>query len=142
MHLTKLPCLEPEIVLSPPDFPLMNLFKREEITTASAASSQKQFFQTFNKLVAITPRMDKEHKIPQYQKTTEVNSLKVEKPKYNMKSLKRNTQFNNGHWSELEHRNFMKGYEVCGRQWAQIAKEFVKTRSRIQVISHAQQFIK
>jgi hypothetical protein len=36
----------------------------------------------------------------------------------------------------------LEGYKVYKRQWTKIAKEYVKTRTPVQVCSHAQQFVK
>lgn len=49
---------------------------------------------------------------------------------------------NEGTWNADEHDRFLKGLEQCGRNWTKIAKEYVKTRSRTQVASHAQKYFK
>ena len=42
-------------------------------------------------------------------------------------------------WSVEEHELFLTGVRACGRgQWRQISKNFVKTRTPVQVASHAQ----
>lgn len=47
---------------------------------------------------------------------------------------------NSGAWTCQEHELFLKGHKIHGRNWALISKEFVKTRSRMQVASHAQKY--
>ena len=42
-------------------------------------------------------------------------------------------------WSVEEHNLFLTGVRACGRgQWRQISKDFVQTRTPVQVASHAQ----
>lgn len=45
-----------------------------------------------------------------------------------------------GPWTEDEHRRFEQGLRECGHNWSRIANEYVKTRIRTQVASHAQKF--
>jgi SHAQKYF class myb-like DNA-binding protein len=47
-----------------------------------------------------------------------------------------------GIWNDEEHKQFMKGYKKHGRNWSLISKEFVPTRTRQQVRSHAQKFFR
>lgn len=50
-------------------------------------------------------------------------------------------KINDGQWSEDEHKRFLEGLRVCGKgKWRAIADNFVKTRTRIQVASHAQKY--
>jgi SHAQKYF class myb-like DNA-binding protein len=50
-------------------------------------------------------------------------------------------KFNQGAWTTQEHEQFLKGLSVCGHQWKKIAVQFVRTRSRRQVASHAQKYL-
>jgi SHAQKYF class myb-like DNA-binding protein len=48
---------------------------------------------------------------------------------------------NDGAWSDKEHEDFLKGLEECGfGKWRAISEQFVKTRTRVQVASHAQKY--
>jgi SHAQKYF class myb-like DNA-binding protein len=48
------------------------------------------------------------------------------------------TKYNHGVWSKEEHENFLRGLNECGHCWKKIATEYVKTRDRSQIASHAQ----
>lgn len=50
---------------------------------------------------------------------------------------KRN-KFKHGAWSKEEHDSFLRGLNECGHCWKKIASEYVKTRDRSQIASHAQ----
>lgn len=45
---------------------------------------------------------------------------------------------NEGHWTDEEHEKFLQGYQKYGRNWTMVAKDFVTTRTRRQVRTHAQ----
>jgi len=45
-----------------------------------------------------------------------------------------------GQWTHEEHTRFLEGLTKHGRNWKVIAKDYVKTRSRVQVASHAQTY--
>lgn len=47
-----------------------------------------------------------------------------------------------GKWTDQEHELFLKGYEKYGNDWSRISKEFVTTRNRRQVRSHAHKYLK
>ncbi|EFC44047.1 predicted protein [Naegleria gruberi] len=47
-----------------------------------------------------------------------------------------------GPWTEEEHDLFMLGYEECGKNWSKIADEYVPSRSRTQIASHAQKYFR
>lgn len=49
---------------------------------------------------------------------------------------------NEGPWSEEEHAKFLQGLQEMGRNWTKIAKDYVKSRVRTQVASHAQKYFK
>ncbi|KAL9653852.1 hypothetical protein ABK040_012913 [Willaertia magna] len=52
-----------------------------------------------------------------------------------------NVGINDGPWTEEECLQFEKGLRECGKgKWSQIATEYVKTRTRVQVASHAQKY--
>eukprot|EP01080_Neovahlkampfia_damariscottae_P007164 gene7164-11477_t len=55
-------------------------------------------------------------------------------------SSQTSTNLNRGEWNKEEHDLFMKGYKKYEKNWAMIAKEFVKTRTRQQVRNHAVKF--
>eukprot|EP01080_Neovahlkampfia_damariscottae_P008230 gene8230-55_t len=146
----KLTCLEPKIEPAPPAFPSVNLFNDHYHNYKFMPQSFRASFKSNHFASPLyTPLKDNNSILKRFENTqnlkennskTKTNTA-IQKPQHLMKS-KKQSQFNNGHWSTEEHENFLKGFKACGRQWAQIAKEYVKTRSRIQVISHAQQFIK
>lgn len=46
-----------------------------------------------------------------------------------------------GPWSEAEHQRFLIGLRECGRKWGKIAEEYVLSRDRTQVASHAQKYL-
>jgi SHAQKYF class myb-like DNA-binding protein len=45
-----------------------------------------------------------------------------------------------GIWTVEEHQAFLDGYEVYGNDWKRVSEEFVPTRSRSQLASHAQKY--
>jgi SHAQKYF class myb-like DNA-binding protein len=48
-----------------------------------------------------------------------------------------------GRWTKEEHKRFLEGLRICGKgKWKKIAEEFVVTRARMQVASHAQKYFK
>jgi len=47
-----------------------------------------------------------------------------------------------GPWSAQEHELFLKGLKERGRSWKVISKDYVRTRNRVQVSSHAQKFFR
>jgi hypothetical protein len=61
------------------------------------------------------------------------------KPKLSSKLI--NFYVIEGHWKKDENERFKLGYAMLGKQWTRISKEFVKTRDRDQVISHAQKIL-
>ena len=56
------------------------------------------------------------------------------KKKFSMENM-----FNKGIWTEEEHDKFLEGIIMFGKNWKKV-KTFIKTRSLIQVRSHAQKF--
>jgi len=50
-------------------------------------------------------------------------------------------KYNTGHWLTEEHESFLRGVSELGKgMWSEIADKYVKTRSRVQVASHAQKY--
>lgn len=49
-------------------------------------------------------------------------------------------EFNHGRWTKEEHESFLRGYQNCGRDWSKIARDYVPSRMRSQVASHAQKY--
>jgi SHAQKYF class myb-like DNA-binding protein len=48
---------------------------------------------------------------------------------------------NDGPWTDREHDDFLIGLKECGSgKWRDIAEKFVRTRTRVQVASHAQKY--
>jgi SHAQKYF class myb-like DNA-binding protein len=48
---------------------------------------------------------------------------------------------NDGPWTEQEHEDFLIGLKECGSgKWRDISEKYVKTRTRVQVASHAQKY--
>jgi len=48
---------------------------------------------------------------------------------------------NDGPWTDQEHEDFLTGLKECGSgKWRDISEKFVKTRTRVQVASHAQKY--
>ena len=50
-----------------------------------------------------------------------------------------NIKFNNGRWSEEEHKKFIEGILEYGNEWKNV-QNVIKTRSSTQARSHAQKF--
>ena len=50
------------------------------------------------------------------------------------------TTYNNGRWTDSEHRKFLEAIAVYGNKWDKV-KEHVLSRSTRQIRSHAQKFI-
>ncbi|RYR07332.1 hypothetical protein Ahy_B05g074664 [Arachis hypogaea] len=46
------------------------------------------------------------------------------------------------HWTEDEHRLFIRGYQEEGSHWKRISKYYVKTKTSSQIASHAQKHFK
>jgi SHAQKYF class myb-like DNA-binding protein len=67
-------------------------------------------------------------------------SLEPQSKKIKFINSDRKTEgINDGAWSELEHEDFLRGLSECGHgKWRNIAEMYVKTRTRVQVASHAQ----
>eukprot|EP01080_Neovahlkampfia_damariscottae_P003551 gene3551-6286_t len=145
-------CLEPNIIVAPPSFPVMTLYDKEKpflkLTNCSETKSTKTM-----------PTLTKEFLIKEdaltlssnvyttiLPKAEDPNKLLMPTPKLTtltpMFSIQHQSGIKSGHWSDAEHQLFLKGYEKYGRQWSKIAREFVRTRTRVQVISHAQQYFK
>ena len=61
-----------------------------------------------------------------------------ERNKYKNKSSD-NFIFNEGRWSEEEHKKFLEGIVIYGINWKKV-KTFIQTRTNTQVRSHAQKF--
>ncbi|KAL0491094.1 hypothetical protein AKO1_009711 [Acrasis kona] len=58
-----------------------------------------------------------------------------------VKTEKSTSGLNDGSWSDEEHDKFMLGLEECGYgKWRLISEVYVKTRTRVQVASHAQKY--
>ena len=55
------------------------------------------------------------------------------------KKISNNPDFNDGRWTEEEHNKFLQGIIIYGVHWKKV-KSLIKTRSVIQVRSHAQKF--
>lgn len=69
------------------------------------------------------------------------NRGKIGKTYKKHKSDKKDRRFNHGRWTREEHALFVKAFQVCGRDWSRISREFVTTRMRSQVASHAQKYL-
>ena len=69
--------------------------------------------------------------------------LEIEEPKDEKQDKRSKTIGENmGIWNAEEHDLFLKGYKKYGRNWSLISKEYVTTRTRQQVRSHAQKFFR
>lgn len=66
--------------------------------------------------------------------------VEIKEPVENVQKESNEKKTNSGAWTCTEHELFLKGHQIHGRNWAIISKEFVKTRSRMQVASHAQKY--
>ena len=55
------------------------------------------------------------------------------------KKISNNPDFNDGRWTEEEHNKFLQGIIIYGVRWKKV-KSLIKTRTAIQVSSHAQKF--
>jgi SHAQKYF class myb-like DNA-binding protein len=53
---------------------------------------------------------------------------------------KQNANINRGKWTKSEHEEFLKGYQKYGNNWKKISEEYVPTRTKIQLASHAQKY--
>ena len=72
--------------------------------------------------------------------TTKMPYFRIEStPKPNKKRTSKNLLFNDGRWKKDEHNHFLQGIALYGNNWKKV-KSLVKTRSAIQVRSHAQKF--
>ena len=82
----------------------------------------------------------------QYNKKRETD--KILKPESTQQKLKftvvetdgSGVSYNKGTWSAEEHEAFLKGYELYGNDWKKVSAEFVPTRSKTQLASHAQKY--
>jgi hypothetical protein len=117
--LYKLDCLEPKVTISPPLY-FFKPFSEPEVTCNQLAS----------------PRYKQDEKKKLHKEDVEdfsdaSNSLSEED---------RDGDMNRGEWTTSEHEQFMKGNTLHGKNWALIAKQFVRTRTRQQVRNHAVKF--
>ncbi|KAL9642628.1 hypothetical protein ABK040_009707 [Willaertia magna] len=71
---------------------------------------------------------------------TETNGIK--KSTRGRKPKPKKTNCKGGSWTDEEHEQFLKGYELYGNNWSKIADLFVITRQRTQVASHAQKWLR
>lgn len=109
----KLECLEPTVYLRPPCI----YFKpySEGIFTTSTPCILSQEFH-------FKPTKFEEEKEQELVNDQKENS---------------ETEMNRGEWSKEEHVLFIQGNKIYRKNWAMIAKNFVKTRTRQQVRNHA-----
>ena len=75
---------------------------------------------------------------------TNIKFLTRKKPYFDIKSTNKkkflkNSNCNNGRWKKDEHNQFLQGIALYGNNWKKI-KSLIRTRTAIQVRSHAQKF--
>eukprot|EP01080_Neovahlkampfia_damariscottae_P001803 gene1803-945_t len=83
--------------------------------------------------------MEVKHEVPpepeqEPEPSREVQEIEYKRPKTIGENM--------GVWNTQEHNLFLRGFKKYGRNWSIIAKEFVTTRTRQQVRSHAQKFFR
>jgi SHAQKYF class myb-like DNA-binding protein len=122
----KLECLEPQILVEPPNF--YNMRKSCCIQSTIRLSPIQQANQM----------MDLSSSFPG-QKFTFLKQSFSDRDK-NLVTTKGELKY--GSWTDEEHKAFLKGYSKHGNHWSLIAKEFVFTRTREQIASHAQKALK
>jgi SHAQKYF class myb-like DNA-binding protein len=128
-HRCGIETMEPSIILSPPDSIYHSLFM------------ERHHANTFLNPFPFEKRIGSVTIGDVYQgEYASIEKCKSMKPS----SCIMNTQGmpNEGTWSSEEHERFLIGLDKIGRNWTRISKEFVKTRSRTQVASHAQKYFK
>jgi SHAQKYF class myb-like DNA-binding protein len=113
---------------------LTELYHFEHDTPADNFSSPCNFSPNFKEVTAKLDSSDAESPKPIQKKKS-----KTLGDKGNLFSF---AQLEVGVWNNHEHELFLKGYDKYGRNWSLISKEFVTTRTRQQVRSHAQKFFR
>ena len=71
------------------------------------------------------------NKYPNQNNSTSLSSQEEE--------INNKNEFNNGRWSDEEHKKFIEGILEHGNEWKKVQK-IIKTRSSTQARSHAQKF--
>jgi SHAQKYF class myb-like DNA-binding protein len=87
---------------------------------------------------------EKKSKLKLTNKTNKPNSNKIkttnkEEGKKLKKQKTKDNNFNNGRWTEEEHKKFIQSILLYGNEWRNVEK-FIGTRSSTQARSHAQKF--
>lgn len=120
----KLECYEPKISLCPPVYFFKPFYELEKV-------------QKHAPLAKFTPTHNFEKKT--YFKKESHSDESQEVSEEDMNNLD-NSEMNRGEWTKEEHESFVKGNLLHGKNWALIAKQFVKSRTRQQVRNHAVKF--
>ncbi|EFC46587.1 predicted protein [Naegleria gruberi] len=89
-------------------------------------------------------------KSPTRDDTPKASLSKIQKPKHATQKKRSSSssstdeeegkKFNTGTWTRSEHEQFLKGLEEVGKNWKLISENYVQTRKRTQIASHAQKW--
>ncbi|KAL0486233.1 transcription factor MYB1R1 [Acrasis kona] len=139
-HNTVFNYLEPHVAVEPPRLPKIQFYNELSDHAAVQPTSETPQEVTVSSVEKVKKRKVEDKKglvfkgfalQPDSKKIKFVNDEKLKEGK------------NDGAWSEMEHASFLEGLDKCGiGQWRGIAENHVKTRTRTQVASHAQKFLK
>lgn len=114
---------------------------KEQDHWKSAAECQSPMEQNKEYQTGLTPREKRRDVIKKRcNKVLTSNSEEEEVNRSNVDAAADSRHINKGIWTKEEHELFLKGYNVYGNNWKKIAYEFVKTRTRSQLASHAQKY--
>lgn len=106
----KLECMEPTITLRPPCI----------------------YFKPYSEGLQINCLLNMEYNFKQ-----QIQEQKMIIPETVNEKENKEVEMNRGEWTKEEHLLFLQGNKIYGKNWAMIAKNFVKTRTRQQVRNHA-----
>ena len=119
-------------------------------TVHSTTSSHSQALPSFSVVTARALHQKKKFEKPSelsikpsFDPTKRAKPISIEQSlsRISKPQKQRNNRHNQGRWTDEEHELFLKGFQICGRDWSRISREFVTTRMRSQVASHAQKYL-
>jgi SHAQKYF class myb-like DNA-binding protein len=113
--------------------------QQQQVTIADHHAFKKKFDKPADLTIQIPKDQSKLAKPILAQQPTSSSIDKISKPQ--RQRNERDRRYSHGRWTAEEHTLFVKAFQVCGRDWSRIAREFVKTRQRSQVASHAQKYL-
>ena len=103
--------------------------ENNKVTLNSNNLNEKKFYTEENKKI----------KNDSFRQSLNENNIQTSSSSNEEENNKTIENFNNGRWSEEEHKKFLEGILEYGNEWKKVQK-IIKTRSSTQARSHAQKF--